>query len=199
MLIRPADKSDVEDIARLALIAGEGIPAWFWKQSAGNGQTIEQVGAEKLHSEQDNFSYRNVQVAVIDNQIAGMMLAYRLPDADDAEDLDEYPAFIRPMIELEQCVPSSFYINMLATFPDYRNMSIGTKLMNRVDRLAGDAGCTISSIAVFDQNEGALRLYRRLGYKIIENRPVVPHGSHPYDGNLLLLTRPVDFHKSENH
>jgi len=198
MLIRPADKPDVEDIARLALIAGEGIPAWFWKQSASNGQDIEQVGAEKLLSEQDNFSYRNVQVAVIDNHIAGMMLAYRLPDVDDAEDLDQFPAFIRPMVELEQCVPSSFYINMLATFSDYRNMSVGTKLMNRVDWLASDAGCTISSIEVFDQNEGALRLYQRLGYKIIEKRPVVPHSSHPYDGNLLLLTRSVDFHNPAN-
>jgi ribosomal protein S18 acetylase RimI-like enzyme len=199
MLIRPADKSDVGDIAGLALIAGEGIPAWFWQQSAGNGQDIEQVGATKLLSEQGNFSYRNVQVAVIDNHVAGMMLAYRLPDIDDAEDLDALPAFIRPMVELEQCVPSSFYINMLATFPDYRNMSIGTRLMKRVEGLASDAGCTISSIEVFDQNEGALRLYQRLGYKIIEQRPVVPHSSHPYNGNLLLLTRTVDSNNSENH
>jgi ribosomal protein S18 acetylase RimI-like enzyme len=192
MLIRKAEKSDVSEIARLALIAGEGIPAWFWKQAAKTGQRIEEVGAAKLLSERDNFSYRNVQVAIVDNHIAGMILAYRLPGTSEAENLDELPDFIRPMVELEQCVPSSFYINMLATFPEYRNMSIGTGLMNMVDKLATKAKCTLSSIEVFDENTGALRLYHRLGYTIIDKRPVVPHGCHPYKGYILLLTRQVD-------
>jgi ribosomal protein S18 acetylase RimI-like enzyme len=129
---------------------------------------------------------------VIDGKVAGMILAYRLPDEDDAEDLDELPEFIRPMVELEQCVPGSFYINMIATFPQYRNMSIGTKLMGMVDSLARDAACSISSIEVFSQNQGALRLYQRLGYELAEKRPVVPHECHPYDGELLLLTRHVE-------
>jgi ribosomal protein S18 acetylase RimI-like enzyme len=192
MQIRKAGKSDVIDIAELALIAGEGIPAWFWKQSAAEASSIVDAGAEKLLSETDNFSYRNVHLAVVDGRVAGMILAYRLPDEDDAEDLDELPEFIRPMVELEQCVPGSFYINMIATFPQYRNMSIGTKLMGMVDSLASDAACSISSIEVFAQNEGALRLYQRLGYELAEKRPVVPHECHPYDGELLLLTRPVE-------
>lgn len=189
MQIRKANRSDVHDIAKLALIAGEGIPAWFWKQSTAEAQSIEDAGAEKLLSETENFSYRNVHVAVTDGKVAGMVLAYRLPDEDNAEDLDELPEFIRPMVELEQCVPGSFYINMLATFPQYRNMSIGTKLMGMVDSLASDAGCSTTSIEVFEQNEGALRLYQRLGYELAERRRVVPHECHPYDGELLLLTR----------
>ena len=192
MQIRKAVKSDAKDIAKLALIAGEGIPAYFWAQSAKQEQPIEAVGAARLLSEKDNFSYRNVHVAVIDDNVAAMILAYRLPDADNAEDLDELPEFIRPLVELEQCVPASFYINMIATYPQYRNMSIGTKLMSIVDRLASDAGCSISSIEVFDQNEGALRLYQRLGYKIIEKRQVVPHTCHLYDGHILLLTHHVE-------
>jgi len=192
MHIRKAVKSDVKDIARLALIAGEGIPAWFWAQSAKQGQPLEDVGAARLLYEEDNFSYQNVHVAVIDNNVAAMILAYRLPEADNAEDLNELPQFIRPLVELEQCVPASFYINMIATYPQYRSMSVGTKLMSIVDRLASNAGCTLSSIEVFDQNDGALRLYQRLGYKIIENRQVMPHTSHPYNGHIVLLTRPVD-------
>jgi ribosomal protein S18 acetylase RimI-like enzyme len=191
MQIRKANRSDVNDIAKLALIAGEGIPAWFWKQSAAEAQNVEDAGAAKLLSETDNFSYRNVHVAVIDGKVAGMILAYRLPDVDDAEDLDELPEFIRPLVELEQCVPGSLYINMIATFPQYRNMSIGTKLMGIVDRLANDAACSISSLEVFEQNTGALRLYQRLGYEVAEKRRVVPHECHPYDGELLLLTRTV--------
>jgi ribosomal protein S18 acetylase RimI-like enzyme len=71
-------------------------------------------------------------------------------------------------------------------------MSIGTRLMGMVDRLASDAGCSITSIEVFEQNVGALRLYQRLGYEPAEKRRVVPHECHPYDGELLLLTRHVE-------
>ncbi len=190
MEIRRATLDDCRPIAELALIAGEGIPAYFWKGSQKPGQEIEDAGAENLASEIKNFSYRNTHVAVVNDSIAGMLLAYRLPD-DDNEDLDELPEFIRPCIELEQCVPGSFYINMLATFPEYRNQSIGTQLMAIVDNLAREVGCDQTSIQVFGQNQGALRLYQRLGYNIVEKRPVIPHSCHPYTGEIMLLTRAV--------
>ena len=121
-----------------------------------------------------------------------MLLAYRLPDPDDFEDLDELPEFICPLVELEQCVPGSFYINMIATFPKHRNRSVGSALMGIVDQLATDAGCDEISIEVFEQNEGALRLYQRLGYTVKETRDIIPHSSHPYEGQIVLLTRPVN-------
>jgi len=189
MKIRNATRDDCHAIAALGLIAGEGIPAYFWEQSRKPGQTIEEVGAQNAMSETENFSWRNVRLALVNDTIAGMLLAYRLPEA--AGELDDLPAFIRPLIELEQCVPGSYYINMLATYPEYRNRSVGTRLMERVDALASAAGCTLSSIEVFGENTGALRLYRRLGYEIIERRPVVLHACHPYHGEILLLTRPV--------
>ena len=191
MEIRPAVLSDCRAIADLALMAGEGIPAFFWEQNQQPGQDLIDVGAANLESETENFSYRNVHVAIVNGEIAGMLLAYRLPDADGAEDLDELPEFIRPLVELEQCVPGSFYINMIATFPEHRNRSVGSALMGFVDQLAIKAGCDEISIEVFEQNEGALRLYKRLGYTVKETRDIIPHSSHPYEGKIVLLTRPV--------
>jgi ribosomal protein S18 acetylase RimI-like enzyme len=187
MEIRRAALDDCKKIAQLALIAGEGIPAYFWRDELQPGQEIEDVGAIKLTSETDNFSYRNSLVATINDNIAGMILAYRLKQED--EDLDELPEFIRPLIELEQCVPGTFYINMLASFPEYRNMSVGTTLMQQVDELANENSCDTTSIQVFDENEGALRLYLRLGYEILDSRKTIPHSCHPYSGEVLLLTR----------
>jgi len=192
VLIQKATPGMCRNIAELALMAGEGIPAYFWKQSAAEGQDIVEVGAQKAALEGQNFSYRNVHVAKIGDQIAGMILAYRLPDTADAEDLAQSPGFIRPPIELEQCVPGSFYVNMLATYPQYRNRAIGMALMGMVDQLAREQQCSLSSIEVFDRNEGALRLYQRIGYTITDRRKVVPHHCHPYDGgDIVLLTRPV--------
>ena len=191
MEIRSATEQDCRAIAELALMAGEGIPAYFWAQSQRPGQTIEEVGAQNAASETDNFSYRNVQVAMIEGQIAGMLLAYRLPAAEDADDPADYPDFIRPLIELEQCVPESFYINMLATYPDYRNRAVGSTLMEYANKLAARAGCEQLSVEVFAQNDGALRLYQRLGYRIADTRQVIPHPCHPYTGELVLLTKDV--------
>jgi ribosomal protein S18 acetylase RimI-like enzyme len=191
MELRPATKTDCRAIAELALMAGEGIPAYFWGQSRQAGQDIEDVGARNAASDTANFSYRNVHLAVIDNEIAGMILAYRLPDAENAENLEDFPEFIRPLIELEQCVPGSFYINMLATYPKYRNKAVGTRLMSLADGLAARAGCSLLSVEVFEQNAGALRLYQRLGYAIVAKRAVVPHPCHHYEGDIALLTKRV--------
>ena len=51
MEIRKATKSDCRAIAGLALIAGEGIPAYFWERSKKPGQQIEDVGAQNAASE----------------------------------------------------------------------------------------------------------------------------------------------------
>ena len=80
-----------------------------------------------------------------------MLLAYRLADAEHADDLEDFPAFIRPLIELEQCVHGSFYINMLATYPDYRNQAVGSTLMGLADKLAANAGCSLLSVEVFER------------------------------------------------
>lgn len=191
MKIRKAGRADCADIARLALLAGEGIPAYFWALDATGDTSVEEQGARNAASATDNFSYRNAWLLQLEDKVAGMLLAYRLPDADAAENLQALPAFIRPLVELEQCVPGSFYINMLATYPQYQGRGVGTRLMNLVDELAADAGCDLSSIEVFEENAGALRLYRRLGYQVVERRPVVPHDCHPYHGDIVLLTRPV--------
>ena len=189
MSIRKARIEDCRAIAELALMAGEGIPAWFWEQSRQGGQPIEDVGARNAASDSENFSYRNAYLALEGEDVAGMILAYRLPGTDHVESLKEYPEFIRPLIELEQCVPDSFYINMLATYPQYRGRGIGSRLMGIADRLAVDARCSLISVEVFSQNEGALRLYQRLGYSEIGRRKVIKHPSHPYDEYIVLLVK----------
>ena len=43
LVFRKAKKTDCHKIAELALIAGEGFPAYFWGQSAKDGQDILEV------------------------------------------------------------------------------------------------------------------------------------------------------------
>ena len=62
--------------------------------------------------------------------------------------------------------------------------------MARVDALATEADCSLISIEVFDHNPGALNLYRRLGFEIIEKRRMIASDYVPA-GEVLLLTRRV--------
>ncbi|MEQ5834850.1 GNAT family N-acetyltransferase [Marinobacter sp. NFXS9] len=178
-------------IAELALMAGEGIPDYFWEMARRPDQSSLEYGAERAASADQNFSFKNAHLAVDQDRVTGMLLGYRLPDAGAAEDLSSLPDFIRPLVELEQQVPASYYINMLATYPAFRGQGIGTALMDNVPEWAHAAGCDLASVEVFEQNPGALRLYQRLGYQIVDSRDVVPHPCYPYTGKVFLLTKPV--------
>jgi ribosomal protein S18 acetylase RimI-like enzyme len=48
------------------------------------------------------------------------------------------------------------------------------------------------SLICFERNEGAMRLYRRLGFEELARRPVVPHPLLHYpDGDAVLLAKAV--------
>jgi ribosomal protein S18 acetylase RimI-like enzyme len=189
MTIRPATPRDCLAIAELAQIAGDNIPGHFWAGLQRPGQSLLDTGAEQASSETANFSYRNATLACHGDEVAAMVLAYRLPAAaDNNEDPNDYPEFVRPLIELELCVPESFYVNMLAAYPRFRGQGHGSDLMAEVERQAHAAGCELISIEVFEINQGALRLYQRLGYQIIERRPMIASAYLPA-GDVLLLTR----------
>ncbi|MBA2345804.1 MAG: GNAT family N-acetyltransferase [Rubrobacter sp.] len=188
--LRQATKADGRAVAELIDLAGHGIPGYLWSRSAKAGQSPIEVGVERVSREDANFSYRNAVVAEVDGRVAAMMLAYRLPEQDDV-DLDELPDLLRPLVELELKVPGSFYINALAAYPEYRGLGLGTRLLEAAHTLASEAGCEELSLEVFDQNEGAVRLYERHGYRAVARLPVVPHPSYPYDGDVVLMAQSV--------
>jgi ribosomal protein S18 acetylase RimI-like enzyme len=192
MMIRKANTDDCLKIAELAMMAGEGIPAYFWAQTQLAGENIYQSGARNACTETDNFSYRNAYLAIEYDEVCGMLLAYRLTTPEAGHDIEEYPEFIRPLIELEQQVPDSFYINMLATYPQYRHRGIGEALMKYAEQLAQEADCDLLSLVVFGENRGACKLYQRLDYEIADKRKVIPHPCHGHTGDILLMTKSVD-------
>lgn len=190
--LRLARPEDAHRLAELANEAGEGIPAYFWSLAAGPGADLLAVGAKNVLSETDNFSYRNMVVVEADGQVVAMVLAYPLPQENEAVGWDDLPPLVRPLIELEQQAPGSFYINMLATLAEYRGRGYGSRLLAAAERMARQAGCRELSIEVFEENTGAVRLYQRHGYRIRDRRPVVPHECYPYTGDVVLLIKPVE-------
>jgi len=190
---RPGGKADAREIAELMNIAGEGIPMVLWADAAPGDRDPMDTGTRKAAREDASFSYRNTRVAAAGGRIAGMVLAYRLPEPSprDIDGLSGLPALVRPMVELEHEVGGSFYVNALAVRNGFRGRGVGTRLLRMVTPHARHAGCSLMSVGVFSENTGALRLYRREGFEVVGERPVAAHPCYTRGDRTLMLVKPV--------
>ena len=128
-LFRPARKADAAALAVLVDIAGEGMPAFMWSTLAAPGQSVLELGRERARREQGGFSYRNAVVAEIDGEIAASLVGYRLEDPYDLAMLDDMPPIVHPLVRLEAKAPGSWYVNVLATLPEFRRQGLGARLL----------------------------------------------------------------------
>jgi ribosomal protein S18 acetylase RimI-like enzyme len=190
-LYRPARRGDAPAVAELFALAGHGIAEYLWSLQARDGQSPLEVGAERAAREDANFSWRNAILAERDGEAVGLLLGYVLPEPGPSgiADLERLPPVLRPFVALEHQAAGTFYINGLAVRPEHRGNGIGSKLLYKSRQRALDAGTARVTVEVFDQNEGALRLYQRQGFRILDRRPAVPHACHPYSGDILLLVQ----------
>jgi ribosomal protein S18 acetylase RimI-like enzyme len=190
-MIRPATKRDALHMAALADIAGHGMPAWVWSQSREKGQSIIEVGRARAMREEGSFSYRNAHMLEADGEIAAMLLGYRQPDAMEPDDTSDMHEVFRAMTELEAEAPGSWYVNILGVFPEYRGRGFGRELLARAEAVAQAAGAGQMSLIVESENEGAWRLYERIGYAERARRPYVRFPGSTHDGDWVLMVKEI--------
>jgi ribosomal protein S18 acetylase RimI-like enzyme len=188
--IRRATKHDAAALARLVDLAGEGLPSWLWARSAEEGEDAFEVGRRRAAREEGGFSYRNAHVIEADGQVAGMLLGYRLPEPYEVGDLSDLPEVVRPLVELEAQAPGSWYVNAVAVFDAFRGQGYGTRLMDLAERLARDSGAGELSLIVAEHNDGARRLYERLGYEVLARRPGSSADGFSHEGDWVLMAKP---------
>ena len=124
---------------------------------------------------------------------AGMLLTFPM-GARDTANVAAPPPFdgsdvFAPYKYLE--APDTWYICGVATRPEYRGKGIGTQLMHIARQQAREHRYERLSLVVFEENAGALRLYQRLGYEIIDRAPIVPPPLSRCRGDALLMVAPV--------
>ncbi len=191
--LRCATVEDARAIAELVAIAGEGIPISVWRDEAEDGGDPLSVGAARAARPDSMFSYRSATLAEYGGQVAGMMLGFRVdqPTGHDWAELAAMPSPLRPMVELEYQVPGAFYINALAVFERFRDLGVGTRLLQAAASRATALGCTRLAHQVLSSNRAAVRLYERNGFRQVDSRAIEPHPGHPLDGRVLLMVRPL--------
>lgn len=187
--IRNASREDCATIAQLFLISSDGLAEYIWSKLAAPGAPVAEVGARRYAREGVPFSYQNCLMATAGDTVAGMLHSFPMEADPDSE--PESDPVLRPYSELEDY--GSLYISGVALFPEFRNRGVGHRLMAAAAERAAAFGLPRLSLICFERNQGAMRLYRRLGYAEIDRRPIVPHPMlHYTDGDAVLLARPVD-------
>ncbi|HEU0018014.1 MAG TPA: GNAT family N-acetyltransferase [Methyloceanibacter sp.] len=188
---RPAAKADASALAVLVDIAGEGLPAHLWSTLRAPGQSILEVGRERAAREEGGFSYRNAVVAEVEGEIAACLVGYRLDDPYDLGNLGEIPELVRPLVLLEAKTPGSWYVNVLATFPEFRRQGLGMALLRLAEEKAREEGAPALSVIVAGENEPAARLYEAAGYETRATEPIFAFPGCPHGGDWVLWVKPL--------
>lgn len=186
---RAATKADAASLAVLVDIAGEGLPAHLWSTLKAPGQSILEVGRDRALREEGGFSYRNAIIAEVGGEVAATLIGYRLDEPYELGDLGEVPEIVRPLVRLEAKAAGSWYVNVLATFPEFRRQGIGMKLLDLAEREARKTRAKSLSVIVAAGNERAARLYRRAGFASASSEPGATYPGTPHTVDWVLMVK----------
>ena len=183
--LRPARPEDARALADLVNFAGEGLPHYLWSGLAAPGEDPWEIGRQRQEAK-----IGTAEIVVVDEG-AGVLAAltgYAIP-AEPEPVPEDMPALFRPLQELENLAPATWYVHVLAADPEARGRGHGTRLLAVAEALARAAGLAGMSIVVADDNAGARRLYARHGYHETARRPCVRDGWETASREWVLMTK----------
>lgn len=189
VVTRPARKPDCRTIASLYSISSDGVSNYIWTTMAKPGEDILDVGQRRYEREEGLFSYRNCTVAELTGEIIGMLVAFPMHVEPDAAKEEKPDPVLAPYSKLEE--DNSYYICGMALFPPYRGHGVGSSFLALAEAHARARELAKLSLIVFEQNEGAKRLYLRNGYVEVARHPVVPHPLIRYTSDALLMLKTI--------
>ena len=184
---RHARADDADALAFLVNEAGEGMPLALWRDLASPGQSPWTVGAERARRDAGAFSYRNAVVRERGDAVAACLVGYPLPDLPPVTDYSTLRPMLAPLQALEDLAGGSWYVNVLATRPQWRGTGCGSGLLEVAFAQARATGRRCASIIVSNANAGARRLYERHGFRERARRPMNKEGWNGDGESWLLL------------
>ena len=172
-------------MAKLLYLSSPGGFDFFGGGRKGGLRLIESAFARP-----DTDSSREVVIVVeIEGRLAGAMAAFPQTEAEARRwglvrhamrrrAPWHWPAIRRMGRQGSVATPKppddAFYIDALATSPDYRRRGVARALLRHAERLANNRGLSWLALDTTAANEGARRLYESCGFDIGEERPARP-------------------------
>lgn len=185
---RKAVPGDARELARFVNIAGEGLPLYLWQRMAREGESAWEVGYARAQRDTGSFSWRNAVFRILGDEAVACLIGYPLEDDPPETNYRDMPRMFVPLQQLEELVPGTWYVNVLATGEEHRGKGYGRELLALAETMGRGRGKRGMSLIVADTNEGARRLYRSIGYRELADRPMVKEGwRHPGTSWVLMM------------
>lgn len=188
---RRATPDDAFTMSELVNMAGEGLPLYTWNSMAGPGESAWDIGMSRARRENGGFSYRNTVLREDNGSVVACLIGYPLEENPQPVDYGEMPAMFVPLQRLEDEVPGTWYVNVLATYPEHRGRGYGGELLGIAEQLAIDTNRNGMSVIVSNVNTGARRLYEKQGYREYAKRAMVKEGWENKGTEWILLVKGI--------
>jgi ribosomal protein S18 acetylase RimI-like enzyme len=171
--IRPATANDALHIVRLVLAsADEFLTAVFGPRIA---RALEHLASGRGTL----FSHEHAWIAETEDVVAGMLLGYtgREKAAQDPRTgaallISLGPGILARLGRLMAArsavsfvSPREFYLSNVGVYPEFQGRGIGSLLIGHAERQAAREGAQAIVLDVETDNEGAVSLYERLGFR----------------------------------
>ncbi len=191
-IFRAARKSDASDLAVLLDSAGRGLVAWLWTTLRAPGQSILDVGRQRIVASTNSPSYfPNWTVAEIDEEVVGGLTGFVVPETGKSRDVPDLPEAFAPYLELEALAAATWELMAISVFPEYRGLGLGAALLVEASNLARRSGVRQMSLLVESDNSGAVRFYGRSGFREMARRPFVPFPGSTDQGDWILMVKDI--------
>ena len=194
VLIRDAVADDAPALAEVCIMAAHGGMELLYEGLVPGASVADCVIERRIFAPGGFASIPLWRVAIDE---AGNFLGalnslphQTLMDAPDDPLLDE--ARLRPiagLLELEAAAPASYYVNIIAVFPQYRRRGAGFALMQEAERLARLENFRTMSLCTFGNDPALQSFYRRQGFEVTATRPIEFHPALGMAGTFALMVR----------
>ncbi len=177
--IRPARPDDARIAASLIrLTMGKSADLFADVES---GWTSEKLISTLFACSSGRFSYQVGTMIEVDNSAIGLLMSYpaskmivldlitgrNLLSILGIRAMIHFTKRMSPMMNVHEVERGEYYISNVSVLPDFQGNGYGTRLLTFAEGQARKSNLKKCSLIVDEHNDGAIRLYQRLGYKIV--------------------------------
>jgi len=174
--VRRSTFQDHKDFGELVLISAPYFPILF-------GDKVRTLLQDLFRCHSNLFSFEHVYFSEVDGKKSGMILGYDWK-AKKRENLrtgfllfkkigvsilGKSLSLKRFNATVGRVYDGTYYISNIATYPQYRGRGVGKRLMLEAEREAKMVGAEGIVLDVEEENIGAIKFYKGLGYEMIEH------------------------------
>ena len=178
---RSANREDAGFLVPLIAESSGGVWPAVWNALANENESAESAGTRYLVDPANDLSIKNTLLVESGGARIGVMICYQEGDLQLNESDSYNPAplpaqlanALQPYRELSD--PDSLFIAEICFLPEARGKGLGTRLLEYAIASAKERGLPRVTLRVFSVNAGAVRLYERFGFQVVDKRPVIPH------------------------